>query len=699
MTIDAAITRSLTPMSFAQRIGISLRSAQSAFKGASGGKLWRGHRLPIIRVDGIKGGRGGEAWGLMADLCSPELRDLLGLAETLPSKTLEERLQGRAEDWQIAVAADKYRVLTPVLLTQPGSRERGKAIRKLAAQPAHQIGGKWMPVAERTLYDWLNAAEGDVSGLLPVPRSDRGQQRVRISRAWDAGCGLPEEVQDQIAGKLAGIARGLLVKGRSERNTRTLCAVELQKLTVEAGAELSRSALAQLCKLNFRWSEQFRDMKVVHAFAADNKTYTDRHEFHVRRGLTARPMEVLMGDVNKVDLTISEALSSKFKKVRDAAFDAAVADEVSISAWLIAWMDGSSGYMWVTPVITGPGQGITQQDVALSLYEVLTCPWGGMPQEFMIDNGGEYSFLADCVIRFAAMAELSGLGVVKCRPYHPEGKARIEGAFGIVSRGFLSALPGYNGGNILKPRLKSRGKPVAPYDRGPDRLIEDLHLAVAQYNGTVQQGDLAGLSPKAMLSAKAEATGWQAQRIDDPDMFDLVFSREERRALRQGTITIGNRRYSGAVLAKLVGEKKVTVLVPWRDPDGPVILFRDGVIHHLTEESFALNDREGAVRKSEMVGLQKSEIARRKATAAEVDVQKMLSDAADLGPVQHNPPANWGFNAIDKGGFLGAPISEAEARARQDEEDRADIEEYLSMKRAGRREAGDCTHQASLNAT
>lgn len=100
-----------------------------------------------------------------------------------------------------------------------------------------------------------------------------------------------------------------------------------------------------------------------------------------------------------------------------------------------------------------------------------------------------------------------------------------------------------------------------------------------------------------------------------------------------------------------------------------------------------------------MVALQKDEIARRKATAAEVDVQQMLSNASDLGPVQHNAPANWSFTAIDKGGFIGAPISEAEARVRQDDEDRANMEEYLSMKRAGRREAGGCNRQAPLNVT
>lgn len=347
----------ISAKTFATAVGITPQAAREAFRVCSTGGRWRGESLPVHEVPGNRGGARGKVWALHSDLCSPELRALLGLSETLPSTIIEDRLQGRAEDWQIAVATDKYRILTPVLLTQPGSSERAQAIRDLAAQPAHQVGGSWIPVKERTLYDWLNAAEGDVSGLLPAPRSDRGQRRVRISRAWDAGCGLPEDVQDQISGKLAGVARGLLAKGRSERNMRTLCAVELQKLTAEAGADMPKAHLVRLCKLNATWSAQFSEMKAVHAFAADNKTYTDRHEFHVKRGLTARPMEVLMGDVHTVDLTISAALSSRFKQVRDIAFDAAIAGEVSVKAWLIGWMDGSSGYMWATPVITGPGSG------------------------------------------------------------------------------------------------------------------------------------------------------------------------------------------------------------------------------------------------------------------------------------------------------------------------------------------------------
>ncbi len=40
---------------------------------------------------------------------------------------------------------------------------------------------------------------------------------------------------------------------------------------------------------------------------------------------------------------------------------------------IIGWLEGSSRYLWATPVLLGPGQGITQQDVARSLLEVMRC--------------------------------------------------------------------------------------------------------------------------------------------------------------------------------------------------------------------------------------------------------------------------------------------------------------------------------------
>ncbi len=686
----------LSVTQFASAAGIAVRVARRHLSNGT----WRGHRLAVVALNERKGGKGGKVWALRLDLCPPEVLASLDLSETGPSIPFEQRLDVRSDDRQVTIAQDKQRIIATIMATRRGSAERAQAFRDIAAQPAHLIGGKWQAVAERTLRKWVNTAENNMTELLPAVRKDRGQRRVLITRRWQNECGLPIDVQERIAARLEQVARGLLLKGRSDRNACMLCSNELQRLTAEAGGALPKARMEKLCKINVKWIQRFRDMKVVHAHRQDHKRYSDRHEYHVKLGLTERPMEVLMGDVHHVDLTIAQALSSNSAAMRHAGFSAALAGECKIKAFLIGWMDGASGFMWVTPVICGPGQAITQRDVALSLYQVLTCEHGGMPVEFKIDNGGEFSFLSESIIRFAEMAALSGLGVVKCGRHHPEGKARLEGAFGVIKQGFFSALPGYNGGNPLKPLLKGRGKPVAPYDRGPERLLEDLHLAVAQYNGTAQHGDLKGHSPKGMLEAKIALTGWRAQKIDDSDLFDLVFSREERRDVRQGRITIGSQSYTGHVLAEMIGEKQAKFLVPWRDPEGSIIHFRDGVIHRLTPDIVALNDKAGARKKAEMVALQHEELTRRAAKAdATVDVQRMLSDAADLGPVQHNAPDSWSFKSLDKAGVIAAPISEQEARERQNDEDRANMDEFIALSRAGKREAGGGNRQTSLNAT
>ena len=80
-------------------------------------------------------------------------------------------------------------------------------------------------------------------------------------------------------------------------------------------------------------------------------------------------------------------------------------------------------------------------------------------------------------------------------------------------------------------------------------------------------------------------------------------------------------------------------------------------------------------------------------------MQALLSQAADLSPVQHNEPETWSFGHIDKGGFIGAPISEVDARERADAKVRADMEEFLAFARPERREADGCNCQTSLDAT
>jgi len=314
-----------------------------------------------------------------------------------------------------------------------------------------------------------------------------------------------------------------------------------------------------------------------------------------------------------------------------------------------------------------------------------------MPRTLYLDNGGEYGALQESAARFTTLAQGgAGLRIIKARPYSPESKGGLEGAFGILEKTFVSALPGYIAGERMKSPTKSKGKPVDPYPHGLPRLVEDIRQAVESYNGTPQDGRLGGLSPRARLQALIDETGWAADR-PSPDMFDLVFSREVRRDVRNGSVDIGGRAYQGDALAGLIGEKQVPVLVPLRDPDGPAMLFRDGVIHRLYPDTFGQTDPAGARRQSELAGLQRREVKARRAEAdLSVDVPGLLAAAADRDPMRVNPPTEWGLGVLDKTGKLAGPMSAQEAAAAEDARLAADCDDYLArgQGRQGERSAG-----------
>ncbi len=441
---------------FATYVGIDVRSAQIAFKNAAQGKQWRGYHLPVVQVLGQRGGASGMVWGLAMDRASPKLKALLKVPDTLPLTPVEGRFKGRPDDRHVTTAVDKQRIIAPIVAHPKGSHERADAFR-VAAGLQHLVGSDWHRFNERTLRDWMQAAEkGGIAALMPAGyRSDKGKLRVLITRRWQDGCGLSEEVQERIAKQIDGIGRGLLLKRRSGRDTRRLASTELQRLSVEAGVTLPKADLAALCKLTDAWVSRFGEMKAARDYISDHKQYSDNHEFRVHRELTRTPMEVLMGDVHRMDLSIADAIATLDPRLVMGAKIAEAAGRKTIRVAIIAWMDGSSHYLWATPVILGPGQGITQQDVARSLYAVITCPWGGIPREILIDNGSEFSALPEAVARFCAMAEIAGFGVVKCPPYCPEGKGRLEGAFGIWEKRHVSALPGYIAGDRMNSPTKS----------------------------------------------------------------------------------------------------------------------------------------------------------------------------------------------------------------------------------------------------
>lgn len=539
-----------------------------------------------------------------------------------------------------------------------------------------------MPVKERTLYDWLNAAESDVSGLLPAPRSDRGQRRVRISRAWDAGCGLPAEVQDQIAGKVTLGARSVVYNdGASIREALRLAGKELCRLTAEAGSPLKPRKLQDICDLNSKWADRIglNRYRLGYLAKKDHKRFQDQAVGRVKMALNDVPMDLVQGDVHYVDILVQD-------------------EGEPVRVRIIAWMDMASMFLWATVVLLSTGKGIIQADLAESLYDLASCPHGGVPKEFYLDNGGEYSALSSAMMRLAVLSSRE-FGLTLAKPYTPTSKGSIEGFFNILE-GIFRGLPGWIGGRRDNKKSANKGKVVAPYSKGLDQLVADIHACVAIYNSREQSAGsrIAGMSPKEVYEIKALASGFRPRHFSEL-AFDLTFSTSETKIVNQSAVTIGGRDFHGDYLHGLMPGERVEVLLPLRrGVDHAWINITGGDRQPINAAPvFAYGDRTGAKYQAILEGKSKQAVA---AMGRDIDPDISLFDLqkrnADMAPPQVGEAEVWEPRSIDK---TLLPLTVGEARAREDEEARADIEEYLSMKRAGRREAGGCNHQASLNAT
>lgn len=292
--------------------------------------------------------------------------------------------------------------------------------------------------------------------------------------------------------------------------------------------------------------------------------------------LADRPMSLLQGDVQYCDIAVEDQAEP-------------------IRLRLIAWLDMSSLFLWVTPVLLSKGQGIVQADVAESLAHVTMCDHGGIPKHFYLDNGGEYSALAAAMGRLSYLAQ-DQFGLTLAKPYSPTSKGSIEGLFNILEQVF-KGLPGWIGGRRDNKKSANKGQPVAPYARGLGELIADVEACVAIYNSRPQGAGsrLRGLSPKEALEMKIDASGFTA-RVPSEEVFDLIFSRPETRTVLQSGVKIDNRMYHGDCLHRMMPGEKIEVLLPLRKDRGYAWVNLPGRAPARIElaPTFAYGDRAGA---------------------------------------------------------------------------------------------------------
>lgn len=605
-----------------------------------------------------------------------------GVTET----ALETSVNGPIEGWQIEEQQARWRIIQPLLLARKGTTARGDLIREATARH-HDYPGGSRQFSCGAIRDWIVLFEQKgLAGLLPSPRTDRGVARVLMTRLWDATIDIADDAKAEIAARITREAQSMAANdGTSDREIIRLCGLHLEKYCVSAGSQLPAAKLKGICKLNTKWSARLDlgRFRLVHMRDKDHKAWQDKAVPRIRRKLHDTPMGLLIGDVHYVDMLVTEALTSDRLELVCEGISARAAGHETIRVRLIAWLDTSSLFTWVTPVFLSKGKGITQADVAEALSQVAFCPHGGIPLNYYLDNGSEYDALASAMVRLANLAEMQ-FGVTLAKPYSPTSKGEIEGYFNILE-GIFKGLPGWIGGDRTDKKTQNKGQVVQPYTKGLTALETDILAAVAIYNSRAQGGRLAGVSPLDMLERQIADTGFVA-RVPSEEAFDLIFSRSDSRTIQQGTIRYDNRQWHTPAIDGLPIKEPVEILIPLRKQCDRIFVRHAGKALGWAEPlpDFEHGDRDGARLQARLEKGRDEAVkhlrARIDPTISTFDLQKAAVDR-----IAPNAPApEFWTRAIDK---TAMPSSAAELEAAEDARRRADMDEALALYSQSRREA------------
>ncbi|NJM31326.1 MAG: hypothetical protein HC855_15685 [Rhizobiales bacterium] len=146
--------------------------------------------------------------------------DSLPEALQLRLKALEpvSGTQLRSDDAATAMSRFWEHLLSPLTVHPKGSDARGKGIKECAARQHLLPDGTKHRFDERTIRRKLSELEAHgLAGLAKAKRCDAGQQRVILTRAFDAAAraaGKTDGDIEKVATRLRDYVRGLIVQGR-----------------------------------------------------------------------------------------------------------------------------------------------------------------------------------------------------------------------------------------------------------------------------------------------------------------------------------------------------------------------------------------------------------------------------------------------------------------------------------------------------
>lgn len=546
----------LTAPALSALAGIPERAALAALQGARAGARWHGADLTVIETaDGL---------AAHADSLPESLRQSHYLQEAEAAGVAFGLAATPAQQAGMAVALHRYSLIHRAAAEPKHSRTRRAA---LAAALERATTHPWRRerITEGTLYAWLRDYESrGLTGLLPAARSDQGQRRILIARAWDQAAAGHLEADDRarIAAELERYIRSAWRSGvHGWRQIVELASARLQALCAAAGWE----ATAAACKLNRATVERYRDYALVRLEEADAKSFFDHWLPRISRTrATLEPMDLVVGDVHPIDILLHRP------------------DGSDVYARAIAWQDVATNRVWLTLIMLRPGEGVRREHIALSFASM--CAVWGLPRRLYLDNGSEYNW-AEMIAGFSELARLRQQidvrlldqdqplrAIIRARPYNAPAKC-IEGFFSVLEAGYLSQITGWVGGDRTAKKTHNVGQAPLAFRGDWPEFHRVCDVAMERYHKR-EQDTLDGRSPNEVLGAWIDR-GWTKTAVHEAALL-LAFSIEDTRLPDRGRIWWDATPYYHDALLPI--GRRVRVRVPKHDPrmifvfDGPRLL-------------------------------------------------------------------------------------------------------------------------------
>lgn len=508
------------------------------------GQLWRGHRLEVRTFHG-RGGRSGVQYQVKVSSLPEPIQERLKALQTHAETASTYRL---GDDTARFERAWKYEVIKAALASPKGSSGRKAAIDSLHGQERLDWNGQQRRLTKTTLYKWIEIYEGEgIYGLSQRVRSDKGEKKVFISRAWSDAVPFSDIDKETIAEDLVQHIRGLIAKGTTRKIIHVLAAHELRRMSGARGYTVFSQDMAdKIFAIPDQLISAEARFKAVYDFNFDRKKSEDNKPRIQRTIAGLLPMEIVVMDVHHINVMVRRP-------------DGSVA-----SPKFLAFHDVATNRVFGEIIFFNERGGVRNVDVIEAFKRMCQHPAFGLPQTLYCDNGSEYRFadyLEDALklnCRITPFVSEDRARVIRAKPYNASAKV-VEGFFRQLNQQYVRHVPGWIDDNRMNPKRRELGKAMPPFEDGIDAFCKLIFSLLTTYELIPQAGALAGKSPSQTF-AKLVADGWSATALDD-SRFYMAFSKPEKRALVKHAFDLDGRRWTCPELDRCF-ERTVIVYVP-----------------------------------------------------------------------------------------------------------------------------------------